>query len=580
MPTPRAPSLRTGGGWDARGVALLGLLAACAGPAAPAGPPQDTAGGADTAIPAIPVASGPTSGTSPDHDHDGFAAPADCDDHNAAVYPDAVEVCGDGVVNSCARVEAGWTDELCSRLTDPMKEIGLSGEGVAELAALGDLRGDGGFTIGLGVPLASGCLEVGVDEAGAPLVECGPFGTFYLLDLAAIPRRQWLPDVGAPGVLGVNGPTPGRHYGSSLQGLGDLDGDGFDDFALGNDQALFFGEDETDEVWLFWGPSPTALFTEGVQLIVGDDPDRCLGYDIERAADLTGDDRDDLLVSDPCTDQVWVLSGVEVAAATGPGISPAARVLESTAVAVELGVGVHGRADLTGDGIADLAVSAPDPDVRYPDGDFDFVSVTAGPLLGDHDAADAAFTVRSSLLHAAGDGHNLGFTIDAGDLNGDGYADLVIGDPNRVDYPWSEGAPFAGTFVFFGPLSGATVDVDADAHVHTIARGEVAAHTDLDGDGRDDLLVGSGLYPNEWGFSTGNGASGQAYLLFSPFAGSISAMNDADVVFSCHEDRSRCDYFGMQVLAVPDQTGDGVHDVVVGDYGNDFWLFAVPAPAR
>jgi hypothetical protein len=52
------------------------------------------------------------------------------------------------------------------------------------------------------------------------------------------------------------------------------------------------------------------------------------------------------------------------------------------------------------------------------------------------------------------------------------------------------------------------------------------------------------------------------------------------VVFSCHEDRSRCDDFGMQVLAVPDQTGDGVHDVVVGDYGNDFWLFAVPAPAR
>jgi hypothetical protein len=87
-----------------------------------------------------------------------------------------------------------------------------------------------------------------------------------------------------------------------------------------------------------------------VQLIVGDDPDRCLGYDIERAADLTGDDRDDLLVSDPCTDQVWVLSGVEVAAATGPGISPAARVLESTAAAVEFGVGVHGRADLTGDG--------------------------------------------------------------------------------------------------------------------------------------------------------------------------------------------------------------------------------------
>jgi hypothetical protein len=577
MPAPRSEA----GG--ARLIIWCALVCACncapGGEAEEQGPPSDTSE-ADTDGDPTPVVSGTTAGLPPDLDHDGFAAPADCDDHNPAVYPDAEEVCGDGLVNSCARVEAGWTDELCTRPTDPIKEIGLSGEGVAELAALGDLRGDGGFAIGLGVPLASGCLEVGVDEAGAPVVECGPFGTFYLLELATVARRQWLPDVGAPGVVGVNGPTPGRHYGSSLQGLGDLDGDGFDDFAMGNDQALFFGEDETDEVWLFWGPSPTALFTEGVQLIVGDDPDRCLGYDIERAADLTGDDRDDLLVSDPCTDQVWVLSGVDVVAATGPGISPAARLLESAPAAVEFGVGVHGRADLTGDGVADLAVSAPDPDIPFSDGDFDFVSVTAGPLLGDHDAADAAFIVRSSLRHAEGDRHNLGFTIDAGDLNGDGYADLVIGDPYRVEYPWSEGAPFASTFVFHGPLSGAAVDTDADAHVHTIAGGEVAAHTDLDGDGRDDLLVGSGMYPNEWAISTDKGASGQAYLMFSPFAGSISAMNDADVVFSCHEDRSRCDYFGMQVLAVPDQTGDGVHDVVVGDYGNDFWLFAVPAPAR
>jgi hypothetical protein len=542
--------------------------------------PSPDSGDADTGGDPTPVVSGSTVGVPPDVDHDGFAAPADCDDHNAAVYPDAEEVCGDGLVNSCARVEAGWTDELCARLTDPIKEIALGGSGLKELAAIGDLRGDGGFTLGLGVPNASICNEVGVDEAGMPIVSCDYPGGIYLLDLALLPSRQMLPAPGDPGVLGITGPTPGRNVGSSMQGLGDLDGDGFDDFVVGNDQLYPYRPEVTDEVWLFWGPGPSTLFTEGVQLIVGDYPDRCLGYDIERAADLTGDDRDDLLVSDPCTDQVWVLSGVEVAAAAGPGISPAARMLEDTADVVEFGMSVHGRADLDGDGFADLAVSAPDPDAGYGDPDLDFVRVMAGPMVGDHYTDEAAFTMRSSLVHADGDRHNLGFTVDVGDLNGDGYGDLVVGDPYRVSYPWVDGDPLSSTFVVHGPLSGSSVDVDSDAHVFSKAGGEVAAHTDFDGDGRDDLLVGSGSYANEWAVSSLKGASGEAYIVYSPFYGSIAARAHADVVFSCHDDSSRCDDFGMQVLAVPDQTGDGVHDVVVGDYSNDFWLFAVPAPAR
>ena len=60
----------------------------------------------------------------------------------------------------------------------------------------------------------------------------------------------------------------------------------------------------------------------------------------------------------------------------------------------------------------------------------------------------------------------------------------------------------------------------------------------------------------------------------------MRATEDADVIFSCHADWARCADFGMQVQVVPDQTGDGVQDVVVSDWGVELWLFAVPAPAR
>jgi hypothetical protein len=135
-------------------------------------------------------------------------------------------------------------------------------------------------------------------------------------------------------------------------------------------------------------------------------------------------------------------------------------------------------------------------------------------------------------------------------------------------------------FVFHGPLSGAALDADADAQVHNFASTDVQAHTDFDRDGRDDLLVGAGVYPREWAFRTVMGGAGEAYLMYSPFRGSAYATSDADVLFSCGADRRACEDFGIQVQAIPDQSGDGVPDVLVADYGNEYWIFPVPLPIR
>lgn len=551
--------------------ALLTLLVAACSQGTPKGPPARACD--DTAV--------IDTGTVIDHDADGAPAAVDCDDANPAVYPGAPEVCGDGRLTDCERVEAGWTADLCLRVTEPILRLRRGGSSLGEIAALGDLRGDGTFTLGVGSPNAQDCEETGVDELGEPTYSCVQVGAIFALEpqtlLAEVgdevifpSERSW--GVGQRSIVGHIGP---RHYGSSLEGLGDLDSDGFDDFIVGNDQRA---DDEADEVWLFWGPGPAATIDEGVQLFQGTDWEDCIGYDMERAGDLTGDARDDLIVSDPCSNTVWVVSGEDLRAATGPTLSPAARLTDTDHPGVHFGLGIVGRADLTGDGLADLAVSAPNPAVVARGPDLDYVAVYDGPMAGDLDAASAVFTARSALRQADGPVHTLGYTIDAGDLNGDGYGDLVVGDPNW--YPDDGGDDFFATFIYHGPLFGARVDVEADAIIQNWTGIDVQAHTDFDADGRDDLLLGSGTYPREVAFNTYLGAMGEAYLVYSPLAGTRSATTDADAIFSCDVDRGECPDFGMQVQAIPDLSGDGVPDVVVADYGNEYWIFPVPLPIR
>ncbi|MBL8616420.1 MAG: FG-GAP repeat protein [Deltaproteobacteria bacterium] len=550
-------------------LALVGCEGAPRPKAAPdTGAPADGSEGSDTQAPV-------------DADGDGVPAPLDCDDEAPEVYPAAPEVCGDWVPNDCARVEAGWTRELCQRVTTPILRLKRSGDSLGEVAALGDLRGDGTFTLGVGSPGISECVEVGVDALGEPIYDCGSIGGIFLLEPATLLREvgdevrfpSW--DSWGVGQRSIGGHRSPRHYGSSLEGLGDFDGDGFDDFIVGNDQQ---GAEEVDEVWLFWGPGPSARIDEGVQLFVGEDWERCAGYDMERAGDLTGDAVDDLLISDPCADEVWVYSGAEVRAATGPDLAPVAVVAERATPGIHFGLGVNGTRDLTGDGLADLAASAPHPEASARVADLDYVGVYEGPLSGVRDASEAVFTMRSALVRADGSIHNSGYTLDVGDLNGDGHGDLVIGDPKWNPHGDDNGA--YATFVFFGPLGGDRLDSDAGAQVQYFTGSDVQAHTDFDGDGRDDLLVGSGIYPREVAFSTFMGGIGEAYLMYSPFQGSIRANADGDVVFSCDADWSACGNLGMQVQAIPDQSGDGVPDVLVADYGNEYWIFPVPLPIR
>jgi hypothetical protein len=140
----------------------------------------------------------------------------------------------------------------------------------------------------------------------------------------------------------------------------------------------------------------------------------------------------------------------------------------------------------------------------------------------------------------------------AGDVNNDGYGDLIVGAENN-----DAGGTDAGrTYVYFG---GATVNNTVDVTLTGTAAGEyfggsVASAGDVNGDGYADIIVGAQES------NAGSTAAGRAYMYY----GGVNINKTADVVLTGTEEWER---FGCSVAAAGDVNGDGFADVIVGGYG-------------
>lgn len=137
--------------------------------------------------------------------------------------------------------------------------------------------------------------------------------------------------------------------------------------------------------------------------------------------------------------------------------------------------------DVTGGGTPTLAI-----------GQFERVLLWESPLVGGSADADTA-----SVVIADHDGlAETGMTQDVlgpGDVNGDGYADLVVSSTDETSY--DDG--FEYTWVFHGPLVADRTTADADTEIGSDDGcfhdcGELAAVGDVDGDGLGDLAILSG----------------------------------------------------------------------------------------
>ncbi len=226
-------------------------------------------------------------------------------------------------------------------------------------------------------------------------------------------------------------------------------------------------------------------------------------------------------------------------------------IIESSTSNDRSGIAVDGGLDANGDGYADILIGGygVDDGAGGAGATFLFEGPVASGLI--------ALSSADAQLNGELNGDNSGWDVaSAGDVNGDGYGDIVIGAPL---YDYSSNNSIGAAYLVLGGVSG-TVDLSvAAAKFIGEDSGDRAGYSvdgmgDMEGDGYDDLVIGAPYSDSKAGYT---------YVVYGPVLGT-NFLADAGAVL---EGEANNDFSGRSVSGAGDLNNDGFRDLLMGARG-------------
>lgn len=356
------------------------------------------------------------------------------------------------------------------------------------------------------------------------------------------------PGASAVATWSTDGEQVGAQYGLSICGVGDVNGDGFGDVAVGA-PGLDITNTDDGRGYLYLG-SANGLATTTAWTRDGGQPSVRFADRLAPAGDVNGDGKADLLVGVPRYDGGLVDEGrIQTFHGQASGLSALPqRSIESNQADAQYGYAVA-SANVNGDAYDDVIVGAPYFDNGQPDEGHAFVYL--GSALGL--TGGIAWRTESDQNDA-----HLGIAVGgAGDVNGDGFDDVLVGASSFDNGQSNEGA----AWLYLGSGSGvaSTAAWAAEGNQVNASFGFTTSGVgDVNADGFDDIMIGAPTYSN------GQASEGRAYL----YLGSALGLSTT-AAWTAEADQANA-FLGARISPTGDVNADGYSDVLVSapDYDN------------